>query len=126
MKKDADGEITEIIAEIVPGTLGKNVEGVKARGVIQWVSATEAIDITVNNYDILFTTPNPAAVEGDVFDYVNKESLVVKTAKAEPSLKTAEAEVAYQFERVGYYARDPKAEGLEFNLVVALKDSFGE
>ncbi len=126
VKKDADGEITEIIAEIVPGTLGKNVEGVKARGVIQWVSATEAIDITVNNYDILFTTPNPAAVEGDVFDYVNKESLVVKTAKAEPSLKAAEAEVAYQFERVGYYARDPKAEGLEFNLVVALKDSFGE
>ncbi|PWD86127.1 glutamine--tRNA ligase/YqeY domain fusion protein [Ignatzschineria cameli] len=124
--KDDNGEINEIIAEIVPGTLGKNVEGVKARGVIQWVSAKDAIDITIHNYDVLFTEKNPQGMPGDMLDYLNKDSLTIVHGKGEPALAEAPIEQAYQFERIGYYARDSKAEGLVFNRVVELKDSFGE
>lgn len=124
--KDENGEIVEVIAEIVLGSLGKNVEGVKARGVIQWVSAKDAIDITIHNYDVLFTEKNPQGMPGDMLDYLNKDSLTVLYGKGEPVLADAPIEQAYQFERIGYYARDSKAEELVFNRVVELKDSFGE
>lgn len=123
---DDNGEITEIIAEIVPGSLGKNVEGIKARGVIQWVNAKDAVDITVHNYGTLFAEKNPNALPGELIDYVNHDSLHIVHGKGEASLIDAPIEEAYQFERIGYYARDSKAEGLVFNRTVELKDSFGE
>mgnify|MGYP000876640042 CR=1 FL=1 len=89
MKTDENGEIVEIIAEIVPGSLGKNVEGVKARGVIQWVNAKDAIDITINNYDVLFTEKNPQAMPGELMDYFNHDSLTIIQGKGEPALKDA-------------------------------------
>ena len=125
-KADADGNITEVIAEIVPDTLGKNAEGIKARGVIHWVSAETAVDAQVNCYDRLFTVPHPDREEGEIFDYINPNSLTVKNAKVEPALQDSPAEVAYQFEREGYFARDRKADSLVFNRVVTLKDSFGK
>ncbi len=124
--KDEADNIIEIIAEIVPGSLGKNVEGAKARGVIQWVSAKDAVDIIIHNYDVLFTEKNPNAMPGELTDYINHDSLEVIYGKGEPSLVDAPIEEAYQFERIGYYARDSKYEGLIFNRVVELKDSFGE
>ncbi len=123
--KNEAGEITEIRAEVVPGSLGKNVEGVKARGVIQWVDAKSAINAPIHLYNLLFSSPNPANEEGDMLDFVTDDSLViVKGAKLEPSLLDAPVGVAYQFERVGYFARDSKAETLTFNRVVTLKDGF--
>lgn len=124
--KDNNGEIIEVIAEIVPGSLGKNVEGIKARGVIQWVSAKDAIDITIHNYDVLFTEKNPQGMPGELTDYLNQNSLHITLGKGEPALLDAPAEEAYQFERIGYYARDSKSKELVFNRVVELKDSFGE
>ncbi|UNM95034.1 glutamine--tRNA ligase/YqeY domain fusion protein [Ignatzschineria rhizosphaerae] len=124
--KDENGDIIEVIAEIVPGSLGKNVEGVKARGVIQWVSAKDAVDITVHNYDVLFTEKNPQGMPGELTDYLNKDSLHITVGKGEPALLDAPIEEAYQFERIGYYARDSKSDKLVFNRVVELKDSFGE
>ena len=125
--KDENGEVIEVIAEIVPGSLGKNVEGVKARGVIQWVTCKTAIDATINEYNRLFTVTNPAGEEGDMLDYIADDSLVVKTAKVEPELAKSEAQVPYQFERIAYFTRDSKAgDALVFNRIVTLKDSFGE
>ncbi|MHC5224700.1 glutamine--tRNA ligase/YqeY domain fusion protein [Ignatzschineria sp. LJL83] len=124
--KDENGEISEVIAEIVPGSLGKNVEGVKARGVIQWVSAKDAIDITIHNYDVLFSEKNPQSLPGELIDHVNRDSLHVIQGKGEPALADSPIEEAYQFERIGYYARDSKSDKLVFNRVVELKDSFGE
>ena len=124
--KDDNGEIIEVIAEIVPGSLGKNVEGIKARGVIQWVSAKDAIDITIHNYDVLFTEQNPPGMQGELTDYLNQDSLHITIGKGEPALLDSPIEEAYQFERIGYYARDSKSDNLVFNRVVELKDSFGE
>jgi len=53
--------------------------------------------------------------------------LTVKQGYVEPSLASAKAEQAYQFEREGYYCldnRDASADHLVFNRTVGLRDSF--
>jgi len=36
----------------------------------------------------------------------------------------AKPEIAYQFERVGYFCRDNKSDELVFNKTVSLRDSY--
>ena len=48
--RDASGNITEIVGSIVPDTVGADApEGIKARGVIHWVSAADSADCTVKD-----------------------------------------------------------------------------
>ena len=49
--KDKAGEIVEVHAHTVPGTLGADPEdGIKPKGVIHWVSASHGLPATVENY----------------------------------------------------------------------------
>jgi glutaminyl-tRNA synthetase len=58
--KDATGEISEVHAELIPGTVGENPpEGMKPRGVMHWVSATEGKQAVVRVYDRLFNVESP-------------------------------------------------------------------
>jgi len=123
--KDDEGNITEIHCTYDDETLGKNPsDGRKAKGVIHWVSATGSVDAEVRVYDRLFKIEDPASVE-TLEEALNEESLVViKTAKVEPGLVTAQAESAYQFEREGYFCADSKdstADKLVFNRTVSLR-----
>src|SRR5690606_21554228 len=60
--KDDAGNIIEIRARIIDGTLGKDPEdGVKPKGVIHWVSATQHLDCEVRLYDRLFNDEAPDA-----------------------------------------------------------------
>ncbi len=126
IKNDA-GEITEIICSYDPTTLGKNPEdGRKPKGVIHWVSAVSNHPAEFRIYDRLFTVENPAAAE-DIHSVLYPESLVVKHGFVENSLVEAQPEVAYQFEREGYFCADNKdssADKLVFNRTVALRDSW--
>ncbi|TKB45675.1 glutamine--tRNA ligase [Thalassotalea mangrovi] len=129
-EKDAEGNITTIYCTYDPDTLGKNpADGRKVKGVIHWVSASESLDAEVRLYDRLFTVPNPAAAE-DFHSVINPESLqVIKGAKVEPSLASAEAEKAYQFERQGYFCLDSKdasTDNLVFNRTVGLRDTWAK
>jgi len=126
--KDEKGEITEIKASIVPGTVGANPDPeFKPRGVIHWVSVDHAIECELRIYDRLFTDENPDKDKDVPFtELINPHSLmVVKKAYAEPSLKSAEVESGYQFERTGYFTVDPDttADSLVFNQTIALRDS---
>ena len=126
--KDEQGEITEIKASIVPGTVGANPDPeFKPRGVIHWVSVDHAIECELRIYDRLFTDENPDKDKDVPFtELINPHSLmVVKKAYAEPSLKSAEVESGYQFERTGYFTVDPDttADSLVFNQTIALRDS---
>ncbi|OKY25712.1 glutamine--tRNA ligase [Thalassotalea sp. PP2-459] len=128
--KDAEGNITTVYCTYDDKTLGKNPEdGTKPKGVIHWVSAAQALDATVRVYDRLFTVPNPAAAE-DFHSVLNPESLVViDNAKVEPALASAIPEMAYQFERQGYFCLDNKdiSEGkLVFNRTVGLRDTWAK
>ena len=125
--KDQEGNITEIICSYDPTTLGKNPEdGRKPKGVIHWVSAASNHPAEFRIYDRLFTVENPAAVE-DIHSVIYPDSLVVKHGFVENSLVDAQPEVAYQFEREGYFCADNKdssADKLVFNRTVALRDSW--
>ncbi|NQZ51791.1 MAG: glutamine--tRNA ligase, partial [Moritella sp.] len=123
--KDDEGNITEIHCTYDDETLGKNPsDGRKAKGVIHWVSAADAVDAEIRVYDRLFKIEDPTSVE-TLEEALNEHSLVViKKAKVEPGLVTAKAESAYQFEREGYFCADSKdstADKLVFNRTVSLR-----
>ncbi|SFB77590.1 glutaminyl-tRNA synthetase [Marinospirillum celere] len=132
--KDEQGEIIELRCSHDPDTLGKNPEGRKVKGVIQWVSATKGVPAEVRLYDNLFQVESPDAdKDKDFLEHLNPESLEVVQAVCEPSLAQARPEDHFQFERVGYFCADRRdhqpldAGGkLVFNRTVSLKDSWAK
>ena len=127
--KDAAGHIAELrcTADLTTRAGGPNVER-KVKGTIHWVSATQCIDAEVRLYDRLFTAAEPDA-DGDFKQFVNRRSLEVLTAKLEPALAATTPDQRVQFERIGYFAIDPKdsAPGrLVFNRTISLKDTWAK
>ena len=99
----------------------------KVKGTIHWVNASRALDAEVRLYDRLFTVAEPDA-DGDFKKHLNPHSLEVVTAKCEPSLREADPAARYQFERLGYFALDPKATPgrLILNRTITLKDTWSK
>jgi glutaminyl-tRNA synthetase len=127
-EKDADGNVSEVHCEYLPGTIGSDApEGVKCKAAIHWVSAKEGREAEVRLYDRLFTVPDPDGVEDGFVSVLNPDSLQTVTAWVEPMLAGAEPESVCQFERVGYFVADRRdhavGEKLVFNRTVALRDS---
>jgi len=123
--KDASGAVTELRAHAFEGDA--NPPGVKVTAAIHWVSATKGVPFTARLYDRLFTVPDPDGAEGDLLDYVNPDALRVTQGFIEPSVLNDPLDQRYQFERLGYFWRDP-TDGLTvaapvFNRIVALKDA---
>jgi glutaminyl-tRNA synthetase len=97
------------------------------KGNITWVAAADAVLAEVRLYERLFSEANPGS--GELMEELNKTSLEVCAAFVEPSLASAEAGVGIQFERHGYFMRDPKggADGkLVFNRAAGTRDSWGK
>ncbi|MBE6200765.1 MAG: glutamine--tRNA ligase/YqeY domain fusion protein [Rikenellaceae bacterium] len=129
--KDAEGNVVELRCTYDPESAGgSSSDGRKVKGVIHWVSVADAVPAEVRLYDNLFAKENPDDVEeGKVFtDYLNPNSLVVKTAYCERSLAEAKCGDKFQFERVGYFCvdKDSTAEKLVFNRTVTLKDTWAK
>ncbi|MDE2421800.1 MAG: glutamine--tRNA ligase/YqeY domain fusion protein [Gammaproteobacteria bacterium] len=124
--KDAAGNVIELKCSIDPETLGKNPEGRKVKGVIQWVSASAGIPAEIRIYDRLFTHANPE--DGDDFmQNVNVASQTTLQAFVEPSLAQANNGDRFQFEREGYFIADEKDHTTAkpvFNRILDLKDSW--
>ncbi|GAA5194938.1 glutamine--tRNA ligase [Ferrimonas gelatinilytica] len=129
VEKDEAGKVTTIYCSVDLDTLGTDpADGVKPKGVIQWVSASRAVKAEIRLYDRLFNVPNPNV--GELEETLNPDSLtVIKDAVVEPSLANAEPENAYQFERTGYFCADVKDSTPEhpvFNRTVGLRDSWAK
>ena len=127
--KDDNGKPIELRCSFDDQTLGQNPVGRKVKGVIHWVPAADALDVEVRVYDRLFSNENPDGKDvGDYKDNLNPESFVVlEHCKAEPSLRSAAAETAFQFEREGYFCvdrYDSTPEKMVFNRTVTLRDSW--
>lgn len=125
---DASGAVTRVYARVIEGTLGADPEdGIKARGVIHWVSAEAGVRAEVRCYDRLFNDPNPGKSD-DVMSALNPDSLrVIGDAVLEPSLMDAAPEQVYQFEREGYFVADRfdhSAERPVFNMTIGLRDTW--
>ena len=129
--KDAEGNVVELHCSYDPESgQGSSSDGRRVKGVIHWVSAAHAVEAEVRLYDNLFAKENPDDVEeGKTFlDYLNPESMVVKTAFVEPSLAEAKVGDKFQFERVGYFCADydHTTEKPVFNRTVGLRDSWSK
>ena len=122
---DFDGNVTTVYATYDADTLGKNpADGRKVKGVIHFVEATKALKVEFRMYDRLFTLENPG--KNDHFEQlINPESLTITYGVVEPSMVDSKPEMAYQFEREGYYCRDNQpSDMLVFNKTVSLRDSY--
>jgi glutaminyl-tRNA synthetase len=129
VRKNASGQVVELICSYDEATLGVNPQGRKVAGVIHWVPARKALDVEVRIYDRLFNKENPDDKSiGDYKQCLNPDSLqVLSGCKAEPSLRSAVPEASFQFEREGYFCvdrHDSSSERLVFNRTVTLRDSW--
>jgi len=127
--KDENGEIIEVMASLVPGTVGENVDGIKPRGVIHWVSAEQSLEAEVRLYDRLFRHPNPDSGDEDFKAHLNPDSFRVITAMIEPDAAKALPERSFQFEREGYFITDRHDHGegrVVFNKTIGLRDVWSE
>ncbi|HEX2151880.1 MAG TPA: glutamine--tRNA ligase, partial [Stellaceae bacterium] len=127
--KSATGEIVELRCTYDPETRGGNApDGRKVRGTIHWVAAVHAVPAEIRLYNPLFTRPDPGA-EGDLIADLNPNSLeMLHGAMIEPGLAADNADETVQFERQGYFRRDPdSAPGRPvFNRTIGLRDSWAK
>lgn len=129
--KNSAGEISEIHCTYYPDSKsGSDTSGIKAKGVLHWVSAIHALEVKVRLYDRLFTVPEPSSdEEKDFVEFLNPDSIqIIEKAYVEPSLKNARTGDQFQFIRKGYFCVDPDSspEKLIFNRTVSLKDSWAK
>ncbi len=126
--KDADGKITEIRCSYDPTTAPGAGEWRSVKGTIHWVSAAHAREVELRLYDKLFNEEKMGDIpEGvDYKDYLNPDSLIVAKGWAEPALLEDKSGMAVQFERSGYFYKDPDSTPQTpiYNKTVSLKDSF--
>ena len=122
---DPDGNVTTVLATYDPDTRGGSApDGRKVKSTMHWVSADHAVPATVALYERLFTAEVPGSETGDPLDDVDRDSLELLTGcYAEAALaETAPGDVV-QFERIGYFAHDPR-ESMLFHRTVGLRDEW--
>ncbi len=127
--KNEAGEIVELRCTYDPATKGGDApDGRKVKGTLHWVCAADAVDAEVRLYDHLFTDPAPGR-QSDFVATLNPESLeVLEGCKLEPSLLSFDIGDAMQFERLGYFAKDPDSTDAApvFNRTMTLRDTWAK
>ncbi len=126
--KDGDGNITHLNCTYFPESKsGSDNSGIKAKGVLHWVSIQHAVKAEARLYDVLFSDPSPTNHETkEYLELLNPESLIHQTIYVEPSLKEVKHGEKYQFMRTGYFtpAKESTEQHLIFNRTVTLKDGW--
>lgn len=128
--KDEQGQVIELRCTYDPETKsGAGTSTKKVKGVLHWASAEHAVDAEVRLYEYLLT--NEEEEESDSDDFIaklNPNSLVVRQAKAEPSLANVTGGERYQFLRQGFFVADPDSKPGKpvFNRIVGLRDSWAK
>ncbi|GGL85306.1 glutamine--tRNA ligase [Deinococcus aerolatus] len=138
-----EGQVTHIHATLLE-------DGAKAGGVIHWVSAEDAIPAEFRLYDRLFRVANPEGehpedilpdfdpeqpghesgpLDTGFLRYLNPDSLRVTRGYVEASVANDPPDTRYQFERQGYFWRDPvdsREDAPVFGRIITLKDAWGQ
>jgi glutaminyl-tRNA synthetase len=129
VKDPATGEIVEVRCTYDPTTRGgSSPDGRKVPGTLHWVSAEHSLPVEVRLYDRLFKVERPDLEEGGFETTLNPESLeVLLDSRLEPAAAELNLGERFQFERQGYFFRDPvdsTADRPVFNRTVQLRDSW--
>ena len=141
-KKDAEGNVTEVLCEYIPQTkTGEADANRKVKSTIHWVSCNNCCKAEVRLYDRLWKAENPrdemAAIREEkncdaltaMKEMINPDSLkVLKECYVEKFLTTCKPLDYLQFQRIGYFNIDPDStpENLIFNRTVSLKDTWSK
>jgi glutaminyl-tRNA synthetase len=128
VRKNAAGEVVELVCTYDPATKGGNApDGRKVKATMHWVAAADAVAAEVRLYTPLFAKPDPNAA--NFAADLNPTSLeVLPDARLEPALAGGNAAEAVQFERQGYFVRDPDSGAGKpvFNRTVGLRDTWAK
>jgi glutaminyl-tRNA synthetase len=131
VKDPATGEPLEVRCTYDPATRGGAApDGRRVPGTLHWVSAAHALPVEVRLYDRLFRVERPdlEAAEAGFEAVLNPDSLqVLAGCRIEPAALDPALGERLQFERQGYFFRDPVdavAGRLAFNRIVPLRDSW--
>jgi glutaminyl-tRNA synthetase len=126
--KNPAGEVVELRCSYDPGTRGGSApDGRKVQATLHWVSAANAVTAEVRLYNQLFTRPDPNP--SDFAAGLNPDSLqVLKDCRLEPALAATNSADPVQFERQGYFCRDPDSTPghLVFDRTVGLRDTWAK
>jgi glutaminyl-tRNA synthetase len=126
--KNAAGEVVALRCTYDPATRGGNApDGRKVQATLHWVSAEGSVPAEVRLYNQLFARPDPNAAA--FADDLNPNSLEVLTdCRVETALAASNATEPVQFERQGYFYRDPDSMPGRpvFNRTVGLRDTWAK
>jgi glutaminyl-tRNA synthetase len=126
--KNPAGEVVELRCSYDPATRGGNApDGRKVQATLHWVAAADAVAAEVRLYNQLFNRPDPNP--SDFAADLNPDSLeALKDCRLEPALAATSSADPVQFERQGYFCRDPDSTPghLVFNRTVGLRDTWAK
>jgi glutaminyl-tRNA synthetase len=126
--KNAAGEIVELRCSYDPATRGGNApDGRKVKATMHWLSAAKSIPAEIRIYNPLFakSVPDAANFAADL----NPQSLeILADARIEPAIAETNSPDPMQFERQGYFTRDPDSTPSHpvFNRTIGLRDTFAK
>jgi len=127
VKRDAAGEVVELICTYDPRTRGGNAaDGRKVQATLHWVAVAHALLAEIRLYNPLFSRAEPD-IGSDFMAELNPTSLETMTeGQVEPTLAGATPGESVQFERQGYFCLDPDSTParLVFNRTVGLRDTW--
>jgi glutaminyl-tRNA synthetase len=118
VKDPATGVLTEIRCTYDPDTKSGTNSQKKVKGTIHWVSAAHALSAKIRLYEPLYAE-----------EQLNPNSMIqLENCKLEPWLGQAKVGERFQFIREGFYSvdQDSGSDGLVFNRIVPLKDSWAK
>ena len=120
---DDDGNVTEVLCSYIPESRsGDDTSGIKCKGTIHWVNASDAVDVEIRNYDYLLKDAEFAGQ--DFNERMNYDSVHILKGKAEPYIATVNEGTPFQLLRKGYYKKTVKGDKLVLSQIVTMKDSF--
>lgn len=132
--RTADGQPHILHCEYIADTrAGKSPVGQKVKGIIHWLAMAQSTTAEIRLYDRLFNVAKPLADKTRALtDGLNPQSLtILRDGKIDPAIATTD--LRYQFERLGYFYRDPVVDPAApsdaipiFNRIVSLRDSWAK
>ena len=126
--KNEAGEVTELRCTYDPATRGGNApDGRKVKATMHWLPAAQSVPAEIRIYNQLFAKPNPDA--SNFARDLNPQSLeILGDARIEPAVAESNSSEPVQFERQGYFVRDPDSspDRLVFNRTIGLRDTFAK
>jgi glutaminyl-tRNA synthetase len=126
--KNSAGEVIELRCTYDPATKGGNApDGRKVKATMHWLPAAQSRVAEIRVYNQLFSKPTPDAA--NFAADLNPQSLeIIRDARIEPAIAEANSSDVMQFERQGYFVRDPDStpDRPVFNRTIGLRDTFAK